>query len=70
MAYPAIRVSLTSAGVKSGFASKVRATIPAIKGVAILVPLLGVYPTLFAASGAQIELPIAATSGFTLPSEV
>ena len=42
MAYPATKVSLTSAGVKSGFASKVRATIPAIKGVAILVPLFAV----------------------------
>ena len=38
--YPATKVSLTSAGVKSGFASKVRATIPAINGVAMLVPLL------------------------------
>ena len=54
----------------SGLASTINAAIPAISGVAILVPDLLVYPSLDAASGAMMLDPIVATSGFTLPSEV
>ena len=54
----------------SGLASTIKAAIPAINGVAILVPDLLVYPSEVAASGAIILDPIVETSGFTLPSEV
>ena len=57
-------------GVISGFASTINAAIPAMSGVAMLVPDLLVYPSLDAASGAMMLEPIVATSGFTLPSEV
>ena len=61
---------MNSVGVMSGLASTINAAIPAISGVAILVPDLLVYPSLDAASGAMMLDPIVATSGFTLPSEV
>ena len=38
-------MSLNSVGLKSGFACTISAAIPAISGVAILVPDLLVYPS-------------------------
>ena len=54
----------------SGLASTISAAIPAIRGVAMLVPDLLVYPSEVAASGAMMFDPIVETSGLTLPSEV
>ena len=63
-------ISLTWSCVRSGFASTINAAIPAMRGVAILVPDLLVYPSDVAASGAIMLDPIVDTSGFTRPSEV
>ena len=63
-------ISLNSEGVRSGFACTIKAAIPAINGVAILVPDLLVYPSFVAASGAIMLDPMVATSGFTRKSEV
>ena len=63
-------MAFTCSCVMSGLASTINAAIPAMSGVAILVPDLLVYPSEVAASGAIMLDPMTETSGFTRPSEV